>query len=94
MKVQIVATSVSEPLSCDGETVVVNQHGALISTTLGLRVGIHIEIYVVLTGKRALAQVAYVDPDNPRLCGISLEKPQNIWGVQLPPDDWTEDSLR
>jgi len=49
-----------------------------------------IEIHVILTDKRALAQVVYVDPDSPRHCGIGLEKPQNIWGASLPPDDWKE----
>jgi hypothetical protein len=34
--------------------------------------------------------VVYVDGDNPLHCGIELDKPQNIWGVSLPPDDWRE----
>ena len=84
------AQGVAEPLTCEGETIVLNLHGALISTTVALRVGMRIEIHVMLTGKRALAQVVYVDPDEPRLCGIGLEKPQNIWGLSFPPDDWNE----
>jgi hypothetical protein len=92
MKVRIEAQSLSEqPLHFDGETVVVNHHGALISTTLALHVGMRIEVHVILTGKRALAHVAYVDPANPLLCGIGLEKAQNIWGIRLPPDDWKEE---
>jgi hypothetical protein len=90
MQVQIEAEGVTEPVMCEGETVVVNRHGALISTTIGLRVGMKIKIHVILTGYRAIAGVVYVDPDRPRLCGISLEKPQNIWGISLPPDDWKE----
>ena len=39
MRVGIEPKGLSEPLQCDGETVVVNQHGALISTALALRVG-------------------------------------------------------
>jgi len=88
MKVQIVALGVSEPLSCEGETIVVNRHGALISTAIRLRVGMRIEIRVIETDKHALAQVVYVDPDWPRQCGIGLEEPENIWGVPVPPDDW------
>ena len=61
------------------------------STTTPLRVGMRIIICVILTDKRALAHVVYVDPDLPRHCGIRLEKPANIWGVSLIPDDWTED---
>ena len=90
MKVQIAAQAVTEPLTCEGETIVVNLHGALISTATPLRVGMKIEIHVVMTDKHALAQVVYIDPDHPRFCGIGLEKPQNIWGVPLPPQDWSE----
>jgi hypothetical protein len=49
-----------------------------------------IDIHVHLTGKSAVAKVAYVDPAQPLHCGIELAKPQNIWGVSLPPDDWHE----
>jgi hypothetical protein len=94
MKVRIAAQVLSEPLTCDGETIVVNRHGALISTAVPLRVGMRIEIHVILTEKRALAKVVYIDPDGPRLCGIGLDKPENIWGVSLPPDDWTDDEVR
>lgn len=91
LKVVIEAHGVNEPLTCDGQTIVVNLHGALISTAVGLRVGTMIEIEVYLTGKRAQAKVVYVDPDQPRHCGIELARPQNIWGISLPPDDWRED---
>jgi hypothetical protein len=90
MKVRIATQAVTEPLTCEGETIVVNLHGGLISTAVPLHVGMKIEIHVILTDKHALAQVVYIDPDHPRLCGISLEKPQNIWGVPLPPQDWRE----
>jgi hypothetical protein len=94
MKVEIKAYGVNEPVSCDGETLIVNLHGALMSTTIPLRVGMRIEIHVILTDKRATARVVYLDPDRPRLCGIGLDKPENIWGVSLPPDDWEDDSGR
>jgi phosphoribosylformylglycinamidine (FGAM) synthase PurS component len=87
MKVRIEVQSVTEPLTCEGETITVNLHGALISTTVPLRVGMIIEIHVILTDKRAAAQVVYVDPDRSRCCGIGLEKAENIWGVSLLPDD-------
>ena len=90
IKIRIEASGVSEPMTCEGETIVVNRHGALISTTAGLSVGMRIEIHVLVTDKRALAKVVYVDPDSPRQCGIALEKPENIWGIPFPPDDWQE----
>ncbi len=94
LKVRIEAEGVTESLTCEGETIVVNLHGARMSTTVPLRVGMKIQIHVILTDKRALAQVVYVDPDWPRHCGIGLEKPENIWGVSLAPDDWNEGDSR
>lgn len=90
LKVVIAALSLSEPLTCDGETIVVNRHGALISCTVPLRVGMKIEITVFLTDKRSAAEVVYVDPEQPFVCGIALAKPENIWGVSIPPEDWYE----
>ena len=90
LKVAIEAKGIAEPLNCEGETLVVNLHGAFISTAIPLRVGMTIEIHVVITGKRARATVVYVDHEQPRLCGIALEQSRNIWGVLLPPEDWSE----
>ena len=90
LRVTIDACGISEPLSCEGETIMVNLHGALISTPVVLKVGTIIEIEVYLTGKRARAMIVYVDPNKPLHCGIALAKPENIWGVSLPPDDWRE----
>jgi len=87
LKVAIEAQGVAEPLRCEGETEVVNLHGAFISTTIPLRVGMTVDIRVVLTGKCARATVVYVDREQPRFCGVSLEKSQNIWGILLPPED-------
>ncbi len=90
LKVVIEVQGVAESLTSEGETIVVNRHGALISTAVALRVGMRIEIRVILTDKRALADVAYVDPQQPRICGVGLVKSENIWGLSLPPDDWIE----
>jgi len=87
LKIVISVQSVSEPLTCDGETVVVNRHGALIASSVPLRVEMKIKIEVVLTGMRANAKVVHVDPERPRLCGIALETPENIWDLSLPPED-------
>ena len=91
LKVVIEAHGISEPLTCEGETLVVNLHGALILTAVALRVGMKISIRVFFTDKRAAAEVVYIDPDQPRHCGVKLEKPENIWGVPSPPDDWHEE---
>jgi hypothetical protein len=69
---------------CDGETIVVNLHGALIATDIELCIGMKISIHVYLTNKRAAARVVYIDPRNPLRCGIELDEPRNIWGVSPP----------
>lgn len=90
LKVKIEALGMSEPLTCEGETFVVNLHGALILTAVALRVGMRIAIHVLPTEKRAVADVVYIDPEHPRHCGINLQKPENIWGLTLTPDDWQD----
>ena len=72
LKVEIEAKGIAEPVKCQGETVVVNLHGALLLTVFALRVGMRIEIRVLQTERRAVAEVVYVDPEQPRLCGIGL----------------------
>jgi hypothetical protein len=90
LKVVIKAQGIAEPLICEGETIIVNIHGALISTSVVLSVGMKMEIHVYLTGKHANAEVVYVDPEQPMHCGIALAVPKNIWGMSVPPEDWHE----
>lgn len=92
LKVAIEVISGGQHLHGDGETIVVNLHGALIATTIELTVGMKIDIHVLLTNKRANARVVYVDPADTLHCGVELEQPRNIWGVPLRPDDWEEAS--
>jgi hypothetical protein len=93
LKVVIAIEGGAESRTCEGETIVVNLHGALIATAIGLSTGMKISIHVYLTDKRAAARVVYTDPKNPLHCGIELAEPRNIWGVPLPPDDWDETSV-
>lgn len=90
LKVTIVVQGDGEGLRCEAETVVVNLHGALLSTAVALSVGMKITIHVYLTDKRAAARVVYIDPENPLRAGIELDQPRNVWGVPLPPSDWDE----
>jgi hypothetical protein len=92
LKVLIAAQGVGEALTCDAETIVVNCHGALISCAVPLRIEMKIEIKVIITDKRANAKVVYVDPHSPQVCGIALDRAENIWGLSFPPDDWYEKS--
>jgi hypothetical protein len=88
LRVDIEALGIAEPMQCKGETVIVNCHGALISTSIALQLRTRIEVRVIRTQKHALADVVHVDPALPRVCGIGLVTPQNIWGVPLSPHDW------
>ena len=90
LKVLIVAQGVTEPLTCDAETIVVNCHGALVSCAVPLRLEMKIEIKVIITDKRANAKVVYVDSHRPGVFGIALDQAENIWGLSFPPDDWYE----
>lgn len=88
LKVVIMSRGLSESLVSDGETIVVNHHGARIFSVTPLCVGLEIEVHVIITGKRAKAKVVYVDPSHAHVCGIELAKPENIWGISLVPDNW------
>jgi hypothetical protein len=94
LKVAIEVQGVNERLTCEGETIIVNLNGALISTDVGLKIGMRLEIQVHLTGKRTQASVVYVDAEHPLQCGIALAKSENIWGLSLPPEDWFENEAR
>ena len=94
LKVAIEVQGLNERLTCEGETIIVNLNGALISTDVALNVGMRIEIQVHLTGKCTQASVVYIDAEHPLHCGIALAKPENIWGLSLPPEDWFESEAR
>ena len=87
LKVVIEADGISEPLRCEGETVVVNLHGALILTAVALRVGMKSSIHVELTGKSATADVVYVDPEFGRSHAQAKTPPASrhlfSWSVQF-----------
>jgi hypothetical protein len=63
-------------------------HSLRSSATVGMKIGVH----VLLTGKRAIADVVYVDPEQPRHCGINLENLRTFGVSSSPPDDWQEKS--
>jgi hypothetical protein len=77
-------------LSYEGETLVVNLHGALVKTSGALELNAAVAIHVQLTGKSADGRVVFASRQRPLEFGIALDKPQNIWGISLPPADWRE----
>ena len=87
VRIEVQATGVS----CEGETIVVNLHGALVKTSGQLELGAGITIHVQLTGKSAGARVVFASRERHLEFGIALDQPQNIWGISLPPSDWREE---
>jgi hypothetical protein len=75
-------------------TIVVNMHGAKITTVHQLSLGSEVEIENRALGLTARAAVVWVgDQRPPRTsfeAGIQLYKAENIWGIQFPPEDWRE----
>ena len=82
----------STGMSCEGETIVVNMHGALVRTPSPLKLGAHITVHVELTDKSAEGRVVLATREHPLEFGIGFDHPQNIWGISLPPADWQEES--
>jgi hypothetical protein len=78
-------------LSCDGETIVVNMHGALVRTSDQLELGDRIVLHVPLTGKSASGRIVFASRERHLEFGVGLDRPQNIWGISLPPADWREE---
>ena len=76
-----------ERFASAGETVTINIHGALVRISAPLKLGDRITIYVHRTGKSAAAVIVFAD-DVLSLFGVELERPENIWGVAVPPSDW------
>ena len=76
VRLEVQATGVSY----EGETIVVNLHGALVKTSGRLVLGGTIAIHVQLTGKSADARVVFASRQRPLEFGIALDRPQ-CWPV-------------
>ncbi len=87
VRIEVQATG----LVCEGETIVVNLHGALVKVSRALEVGARFIIQVQPTGKSAAARALFASRERPSEFGIALDEPENIWGISLPPADWQED---
>jgi hypothetical protein len=71
-----------------GITLIVSLHGALIRTLRPLEEGATIYIRLA-NGNESAARVVRSVPSSPLTYGIELAEPTNIWGVTVPPCDWT-----
>jgi len=75
-------------------TIVINKHGAKISTYHNLTLGADLTVENQLLGRSAQATVVWLGdkrtPRGPVEIGIQLSEAQNLWGIELPPEDWQE----
>ena len=75
-------------------TVILNKHGAKIVTVHQLALGTELTLENRALGRTAKATVAWLgdrpSPREPAEMGIQLAEAENIWGIELPPDDWQE----
>ncbi len=98
--------SIAIPLTITGEdaagikfkertrTIIINKHGAKISTFHSLTLGADLTVENQLLGRSAQATVVWLGekrtPRGPAEIGIQLSEAQNLWGIELPPEDWQE----
>ena len=61
LKVVIAIVDGVDGRTSEGETIVINLHGALMATAIGLTTGMGISIHVCLTDKCAAAGVVYIE---------------------------------
>ncbi len=70
----------------------VNKHGACISVSHQFSLGSEVVVKVPHTGRQQRCRVAWVSsvPRAGAICqiGVELERAENIWGVDFPPEDW------
>src|SRR5690349_5211587 len=71
----------TEQFAYGAQTITVNLHGALITTSARLPAGTSLTVYVHATGKAARARIVFASTDDPPQYGIELEQPANIWGI-------------
>ncbi len=80
------------PFSEDCETLVVNAHGCAVRTSAKLAVGVPVH-FLNREGRQATAYVVDCRPlgidQKSWLVGARLDEPNNYWGVQPCPSDWT-----
>ena len=75
-------------------TIILNKHGAKIVTVHQLALGAEVLLENRALGRAAQTTVAWLgdrpSAREPAEVGIQLVEAENIWGIELPPDDWQE----
>ncbi len=82
------------PFKENTRTIILNKHGAKIVTVHQLALGAEVMLENRALGRTAKTTVAWLgdrqSSREPTEVGIQLIEAENIWGIELPPDDWQE----
>jgi len=82
------------PFKENTRTIILNKHGAKIVTVHQLALGAEVLLENRALGRTAKTTVAWLGDRptarEPAELGIQLVEAENIWGIELPPDDWQE----
>src|SRR5579859_2731207 len=75
-------------------TIVINKHGAKISSSHQLTLGTELLVENRALGLTAKTNVVWLgdrkSPKDAGEIGVQLLEAGNIWGIEFPPDDWQE----
>jgi len=76
------------------QTICVNRHGGRFLLRHAVRMQDPLSVVNPKLGCTAEAAVSWLgerrSPEEPLEVAVSLVKPQNIWGIEFPPEDWKE----
>jgi len=76
-------------------TVIVNKHGAKISTAHHIAKGSEVLVENPALAVAAKATLVWLSEkhhdENLHYAGLQLHEPQNLWGIEFPPDDWASE---
>lgn len=79
-------------------TLVVNLEGCGLTLSRPLERGTAVRLNELPNGRSATARVANCIPVGKTadrwLVGMALDNPDNIWGIEVPPEDWSTGTLQ
>ncbi len=86
--------AIGHPFKESTRTIVINKHGAKVSTFHDLALGAELRIENRSLGRSAKATVVWLgerrSPKHASEVGLQLLYAENIWGFEFPPADWQE----
>ena len=92
--ITLVSPDSAKPLSETGLVILVNPEGCAVRFGQPLAVGTTVRLERLPAGGSASARVVNCistgQYEKLWLLGLALDEPGNVWGIQSPPEDWTQ----